>query len=47
MHPDILKDFADALGMKPRSKPISLAKARKIVARMYKGKKVKPLAQRG
>lgn len=41
MNRAILADFADALGLKPRSKPLSLAKAKKAVERLYRPRKVK------
>ena len=43
----ILADFAEAMGLKPRSKPLTQAQASKIVAGMWKVKSpVKPLRAR-
>lgn len=43
---DAIADYADALGLKPRSKPLSLAKAKKAVERLYRPRKAKSVADR-
>ncbi len=41
VNPAILADFAAALGLKPRSNPISLPEAKKAVSELYRPRRAK------